>query len=139
MSKQACRPRNSSTKPSLTIQIYFAISLHRSAPSHSHATCMDQVLVFDAFLLLRSAILILVTCSTAIPYNTGSHLKYFIKGREVYDEYYGYMLRCSSIWDLRHKPIMWAKMVHFPRTADSDRTAEWWRKHWQGPWTLGDC
>jgi hypothetical protein len=75
----------------------------------------------------------------AIPYNTGSHLKYFTKGREVYDEYYGYMLRCSSIWDIRHKEIMWEKMVHFLRTADSDRTAEWWRKHWQGPWTLGDC
>ena len=57
----------------------------------------------------------------------------------MYDEYYGYMLRCSSIWDIRHKEIMWEKMVHFLRTADSDRTAEWWRKHWQGPWTLGDC
>jgi hypothetical protein len=53
--------------------------------------------------------------------------------------YYGYMIRCSSIWDVRHKPIMWEKMVHFLRTADSDRCAEWWRKHWQGPWTLGDC
>ena len=75
----------------------------------------------------------------AIPYNTGSHLKYFTKGRETYEEYYGYMIRCSSIWDIRHKPIMWAKMVHFLRTADSDRTAEWWRKYWQGPWTLADA
>ena len=75
----------------------------------------------------------------AIPYNTGLHLKYFTKGRETYEVYYGYMIRCSSIWDIRHKPIMWAKMVHFLRTADSDRTADWWLKHWQGPWTLADA
>jgi hypothetical protein len=58
---------------------------------------------------------------------------------EVYDVYFGYMLGCSSIWDVLHKPIMWEKMVHVLRTADSDRRAEWWQKHWQGPWTLGDC
>ena len=75
----------------------------------------------------------------AIPYNTGSHRKYFTKDKEVYDIYYGYMIRCSSLWDIRHKPIMWAKMVEFLRKADSDRCAEWWEKNWQGPWTLGDC
>ena len=54
----------------------------------------------------------------------------------MYDVYYGYMIRCSSLWDVRHKPIMWAKMVEFLRKADSDRCAEWWQKNWQGPWTL---
>jgi hypothetical protein len=77
--------------------------------------------------------------AAAIPYNTGTHLKYFTKGREVYDEYYPLVLRCSSIWDLRHKPFMWEKVVHFLRTRDSDRCADWWMNYWQGPWTLADC
>jgi hypothetical protein len=51
------------------------------------------------------------------------------------------MIRCSSIRDIWHKPIMWAKMVRFLRTADSDRTAGWCCRYLQGPWTLrvGDC
>ncbi len=32
--------------------------------------------------------------AAAIPYNTGTHLKYFTKGKEVYDEYYPLVLRC---------------------------------------------
>jgi hypothetical protein len=89
---------------------------------------------FDVFLLPNLIILI----AAAIPYNTSFHLRYFTKSREVYEEYYGYMIRCSSIWDTRHKPIMWAKMVDFLRTADSDSTADWLSRFWQGPWTLGD-
>ena len=65
---------------------------------------------------------------SAIPYNEGTHVKYFTKGREVYDEYYGYFIRCSDIFDERHKPIMQAKMIDWLRTADSDQT-----------WTLADC
>ncbi len=32
--------------------------------------------------------------AAAIPYNTCTHLKYFTKGKEVYDEYYPLVLRC---------------------------------------------
>jgi hypothetical protein len=76
---------------------------------------------------------------SAIPYNEGTHVKYFTKGREVYDEYYGYFIRCSDIFDERHKPIMQAKMIDWLRTADSDQTADWWERYWTGPWTLADC
>ena len=58
----------------------------------------------------------------AIPYIEGTHLKYFTEGREVYDEYYGLMVRCSAIFDLRHEEVMWDKMDAFLRTKDSDRT-----------------
>ncbi len=34
---------------------------------------------------------------------------------------------------------MWAKIVQFVRTAVSDRTAEWWSRFWQGPWTLDNA
>ena len=57
----------------------------------------------------------------------------------MYDEYYPLVLRCSSIWDLRHKPFMWEKVVHFLRTRDSNRCADCWMNYWQGPWTLADC
>jgi hypothetical protein len=33
----------------------------------------------------------------AIPYNSGTHVKYFARGKEVYDQYYGYLIR---IYDL---------------------------------------
>jgi len=75
----------------------------------------------------------------AIPFNQGTHLKYFTKGKEVYDVYYGHMLRCSAIFDPAHKEMMYEKMIHFLRTEDSDRTAEWWAKHWKQPFTLADC
>ncbi len=76
---------------------------------------------------------------SAIPYNKGTLDKYFTKGREVYDEYYGYFIRCSAIFDERHKPIMQAKMIDWLRTLDSDQTADWWKRYWTGPWTLVDC
>jgi hypothetical protein len=75
----------------------------------------------------------------AIPYNEGTHLKYFTKGREVYEEYYDYMLRASAIFDPRHKPIMWDKMDTILRLQDSDRTADWWKRYWRQAWTLADC
>ena len=40
-----------------------------------------------------------------------SHLKYVEKGKEVYNEYYGLLLRCSSIFDPSHKEIMFSSMV----------------------------
>ena len=43
--------------------------------------------------------LVLTDICTAIPFNQGTHLKYFEKGKEVYNEYYGLLLRCSSIFD----------------------------------------
>ena len=49
------------------------------------------------------------------------------------------MVRCSAIFDLRHKEVMWDKMDTFLRTKDSDRTADWWKRYWRGPWTLADC
>jgi hypothetical protein len=66
-------------------------------------------------------------------------LKFFTKGREVYEEYYGFMLRGSAIFDLRHKPIMWDKMDTFLRVRDSARTADWWKRYWRQAWTLADC
>jgi hypothetical protein len=64
------------------------------------------------------------------------HLKYFTKGKELYEEYYPLVLRCSSIWDLLHKPIMChvGKIFHFLRTRDSNRCANWWMNYWQGQW-----
>ncbi len=67
------------------------------------------------------------------------HLKYFTKGRKGYEEYYGYMLRSSAIFDLRHKHIMWDRMDTFLRVKDSDRTADWWKRYWRKAWTLADC
>ncbi len=32
----------------------------------------------------------------AIPYNSGTHVKYFARGKEVYDQYYGYLIRISA-------------------------------------------
>ena len=34
---------------------------------------------------------------------------------------------------------MHAKMIDWLRTADSDQTADWWKRYWTGPWTLADC
>ena len=76
---------------------------------------------------------------SAIPHNEGTHVKYFTKGREVYEEYYGYFIKCSDIFDILHKPIMHAKMIDWLRTEDSEQTASWWARHWTGPWTLADC
>ncbi len=61
---------------------------------------------------------------SAIPYNEGTHVKYFTKGRDVYEEYYGYFIRCSEIFDPKHKSVMHAKMINWLRTADSDETAD---------------
>ena len=52
-----------------------------------------------------------------IPYSQGTHLKYFAKGRDVYDEYYGLLLRCSSKFDPSHKEIMYEKMEEWVRMA----------------------
>ena len=49
------------------------------------------------------------------------------------------MIRCSAIFDPRHKEVMWDKMDTFLRTKDSARTADWWKRYWRGPWTLADC
>jgi hypothetical protein len=84
-------------------------------------------------------ILLIIGFCSAIPFNQGSHLKYFTKGKAVYDEYYGLLLRCSSIFNVYHKPIMYQKMIEYLRTNDSDRTADWWAKHWQVNFTLADC
>ncbi len=40
-------------------------------------------------LLLSALNFYKVLYPAAIPYNEGTHLKYFTKGREVYEEYYG--------------------------------------------------
>ncbi len=66
---------------------------------------------------------------SAIPYNEGTHVKYFTKGREVYDEYYGYFIRCSDIFYQRHKPIMHARMIDWLRATDSNQTADWWARY----------
>ncbi len=55
---------------------------------------------------------------SAVPYNEGTHVKYFIKGRDVYEEYYGNFIRCSEIFDPTHKPVMHAKMIDWLRTTD---------------------
>ncbi len=68
----------------------------------------------------------------------GRALAVITKGREVYDEYYGYFIRCSDIFDPRHKPIIHAKMIDWLRATDSDETADWWARYWTGPWTLAD-
>ncbi len=66
----------------------------------------------------------------AIPYNEGTHLKYFTKGRDVYEEYYGYFIRCSDIFDLRHKPIMHAKMIDWLRPWRFISNPEVTKKEW---------
>ncbi len=75
----------------------------------------------------------------AITYNQGTYLKYFAKGREVYDEYYGLLLCCSSIFDPSHKDIIFGKMEEWLRTNDSYGAADWWAKYWTRPFTLADC
>ena len=57
----------------------------------------------------------------------------------MYEEYYGYFIRCSEIFDPRHKSVMHDKMIDWLRTTDSDETADWWKTYWTGPWTLADC
>ncbi len=32
----------------------------------------------------------------AIPYNSGTHIKYFAKGKEVYGGHYGYLIHISA-------------------------------------------
>jgi hypothetical protein len=76
---------------------------------------------------------------SAILYSEGMHFKYFTKGRDVYEEYYGYFIQCSEILDPRHKPVMHAKMIYWLSKTDSDETADWWACYWTGPWTLADC
>ncbi len=83
--------------------------------------------------------IILTGILSDILYNEGAQVKYFSKGREVYEENYGYFIRCSGIFDPRHTPIMHSKMIDWLRITDSDETADWWARYWMGPWTLADC
>ena len=71
---------------------------------------IEKVLIFVRLLQLFPSTKVLISSVT--------------KGREVYDEYYGYMLRCSAIFYPAHKEIMYDKMIHFLRTKDSDSTVE---------------
>jgi hypothetical protein len=31
-------------------------------------------------------------------------------------------VQTEGVWDIQHKPIMWVQMVHFLRTANSEKT-----------------
>ena len=84
----------------------------------------------------------------AIPYNSGTHVKYFARpgGKEVYDHYYGYLIRISAQHVPSFKPVIIAKMVDWLRTNDSEECALWWEKYWtpvhdprRSAITLADC
>ncbi len=86
----------------------------------------------------------------AIPYNSETHVKYFARGKDVYDQYYGYLIRISVQHVPSFKPVMMAKMVNWLRTNDSEECtvecALWWEKYWtpvhdprRGAITLADC
>ena len=47
----------------------------------------------------------------AIPCDSGTHVKYFAKGKKVYDEYYGLLIRISAQHVGAFKVIMMEKMV----------------------------
>ena len=50
----------------------------------------------------------------AIPFNQGTHLnflKYFDQGKEIYNEYYGLLLRCTAIFEPAHQETMYSMMV----------------------------
>jgi hypothetical protein len=49
--------------------------------------------------------------ATAIPFNTGTHANYVVKGKEVYDKYYSYLIRISAQHVPKCKPITMAKLV----------------------------
>ena len=83
---------------------------------------------------------------TAIPFNTGTHVKYFSKSNEVYEQYYGYLIRISAQHVPKFKPVMMAKMVEWLRQNDSEECAVWWERYWtpfhdprRGAYTLADC
>jgi hypothetical protein len=62
----------------------------------------------------------------AIPYNSGTHVKYFAGGKEVYDQYYGHLICISAKHVPAFKPVMMAKMLDWLRTNDSEECALWW-------------
>jgi hypothetical protein len=87
-----------------------------------------------------------VLFATAIPFNTGTHIKYFVKGKEVFDEYYCYLIRISAQHVPEYKPIIIAKMVDWLRVNDSEKCALWLEKYWtpvhdhrRGSITLAGC
>ncbi len=66
----------------------------------------------------------------AISYNSGTHLNYFARGKEVYSQYYGYLIRIPAQHVPAFNPVMMAKMVDWLRTSDSEECALWWEKYW---------
>ena len=59
----------------------------------------------------------------AIPYNSGTHVKYFATGRAVYDKYYGVLIRISAQHVNAFNLITMDKMIKWLRVNDSEECA----------------
>ena len=57
---------------------------------------------------------------TAIPFKAGTHVKYFFKDKEIYKQYYGYLIRISAQHVPEFKPVMMTKMVEWLRKNIED-------------------